>query len=152
MAETISAFSGKHAFLSNFAAARFQFTDGITYPTAEHAFQAQKTALIADRLRLATLPTAQDAKAYGRGVTLIEGWDTVRKRVMHEVVLAKFWELPELAAQLEATGDALLTEGNKWHDNYWGDCRCRNRMACDGPGLNHLGRILVSVRDLIRED
>lgn len=44
--------------------------------------------------------------------------------------------------RLLATGSAELIEGNVWNDTFWGVCR--------GRGQNHLGRILMEVRDGLR--
>jgi predicted NAD-dependent protein-ADP-ribosyltransferase YbiA (DUF1768 family) len=65
------------------------------------------------------------------------------------LVLRKFLDHPELAAELLETGEALLIEGNTWHDQIWGDCRC-GRPECAEPGLNLLGQILMSVREMVR--
>ena len=35
-----------------------------------------------------------------------------------------------------------LIEGNVWNDTFWG--------VCNGKGHNHLGKILMKVRDEIR--
>ena len=43
------------------------------------------------------------------------------------------------------TGELVLEEGNTWHDTFWGV------DAKTGEGLNHLGRILMKVRDELRE-
>ena len=40
---------------------------------------------------------------------------------------------------LLATGEEYLVEGNTWGDKYWG--------VCGGIGLNHLGKLLMQVRD-----
>ena len=46
---------------------------------------------------------------------------------------------------LLATGDAKIVEGNTWGDVFWG--------VCNGVGENHLGEILMKVRqDLFDED
>lgn len=43
-------------------------------------------------------------------------------------------------------------EGNVWHDQHWGDCRCNRlalplrREACAERGANHLGRLLMELR------
>lgn len=147
----IAEFSGAWAFLSNFHQSPVVLDDGLSYPSAEHAFQAQKTGNISERMSILHCRTARDAKAAGRKVTLIDDWDGVRKRVMLDVVMAKFWQRPELADALCGTGSAVLVEGNRWHDNYWGDCHC-GRPACERPGSNYLGRILMSVRLVLRED
>lgn len=148
----IRQFTGPWVFLSNFYPATVRAgDDGLTYPTAEHAYQAQKTGNIAERLAILHCPTGRDAKTAGRKVTLIDDWDGVRKRVMSDVVMAKFWQNPDLASRLCATGDAPLSEGNWWHDQFWGDCNC-GRPSCAQPGRNYLGHILAWVRLVLRED
>jgi predicted NAD-dependent protein-ADP-ribosyltransferase YbiA (DUF1768 family) len=49
-----------------------------------------------------------------------------------------------LARQLLDTHGVLLVEGNTWHDQVWGSCRCDDH--CDTPGGNALGVILMAVR------
>jgi predicted NAD-dependent protein-ADP-ribosyltransferase YbiA (DUF1768 family) len=44
---------------------------------------------------------------------------------------------------LLSTGDMELTEGNWWHDNFYGSCSC---VKCGGKGQNNLGKILMDVR------
>ena len=70
---------------------------------------------------------------------------------MREVVICKFMQNPDLMKKLLATGDAKLVEGNTWHDNYWGICRCGSRDKC-GTGSNMLGKILMQVRDTYRSN
>jgi ribA/ribD-fused uncharacterized protein len=147
----IREFTGAYSFLSNFSPSPVVLDDGLSYPTAEHAFQAQKTGNITERMAIRRCRTARDAKAAGRKVALIDDWDSTRTRVMSDVVMAKFWQNPELARALTATGNAVLVEGNYWHDNFWGSCWCE-RPACAEPGLNYLGQILVWARAVLRED
>lgn len=151
MGDMIREFTGVYTFLSNFSPSPVVLDDGLSYPTAEHAFQAQKTGNISERMRILHCRTARDAKAAGRKVALIDDWDSVRKRVMSEVVMAKFWQNPELAGKLTGTGDALLVEGNWWHDNYWGSCWCKRPPCFEEPGLNYLGQILIWARAVLRE-
>jgi predicted NAD-dependent protein-ADP-ribosyltransferase YbiA (DUF1768 family) len=49
------------------------------------------------------------------------------------------WNLRD---RLLNTGDAILIEGNTWHDTYWGHCIC---PRCHG-GANFLGILLTQVR------
>lgn len=146
-AAAVSSFTGEHSFLSNFWACHVPYA-GYGYPSAEHAYQAAKTVLPAERRRIAACETPGAAKRAGRSLALRPDWEQLKKRVMLAVVLSKFQENPELAEQLAATGDAPLAEGNHWHDNFWGDCRC-GRQACREPGLNALGRCLETVRFLL---
>jgi hypothetical protein len=148
MAKEITQFRGEWRYLSNFWPDSIVF-GGIEYPTAEHAFQAQKTLTVDIRRDIAGLASPGAAKRYGRTVALRADWEQVKKRAMLMVVLAKFIQNPDLAAQLVATEDAYLEEGNTWHDNFWGSCGCPAHI---GEGLNYLGRILMMVRDIVRVD
>ncbi len=142
---TIMQFRGAWAFLSNFQPAVLDW-EGITYPTSEHAFNAGKTTDEDARRWIAVAPTPREAKRRGRAVQLRPGWDErVRFEVMADVLRAKFACRPERVAALVGTGDAVLVEGNTWHDNVWGDCHC-GRPACAGAGANHLGRLLMELR------
>jgi ribA/ribD-fused uncharacterized protein len=150
--QAIGTFDGPYAFLSNFCPSPITgLGDGITYPTAEHAFQAQKTPEIDVRRRIAAYNLPGAAKQAGRQVNLRSDWERIKKQVMLRVVLAKFARNPDLSRQLAATGHAVLVEGNTWHDNYWGDCHC-GRPKCAEPGLNYLGSILMAARLVLRED
>jgi len=45
--------------------------------------------------------------------------------------------------RLLATGDQELIEGNTWGDRFWG--------VCDGEGQNQLGRLLMELRNELRD-
>lgn len=148
----IDDFRGRWAFLSNFHPAALVW-QGITYPTSEHAFNAGKSLSVETRQWIAAAPTPREGKARGRRVPLRPGWDQrIRYEVMASVLRAKFCARPERVTALLSTGDALLVEGNVWHDQHWGDCRCNRlgpplrREACAGQGANHLGRMLMELR------
>src|SRR5688572_20227789 len=67
-APKISEFQGQYRFLSNFYPATVVF-EGITYPTAEHAYQSAKTTKMSERRRIAQLATPADAKREGRALS-----------------------------------------------------------------------------------
>jgi ribA/ribD-fused uncharacterized protein len=97
---------------------------------------------------IAAAPTPGKAKRLGRQATLRDDWEQDKMNVM-EAALRKKFAIPELREKLLATGDAWLEEGNYWHDNFWGVCHC---LKCqDEMGWNHLGKILMKIRDEIRE-
>ena len=148
----ITQFRGAWSFLSNFHPAVLTW-EGITYPTSEHAFNAGKTLDQATRREIADAPTPQQAKAMGRLVKLRPLWDaSVRYQVMEDVLWAKFTCHPGRIAALLGTGDAHLIEGNTWHDQHWGDCHC-GLPKCARPGDNHLGWMLIALREtLARND
>lgn len=140
--QRITEFRGAWGFLSNFYQSPVTI-DKITYPSGEHAFQAAKTDDHASKLRIQSAATSQQAKALGRQVRLVPGWEEWRRYdAMQEVVAAKFNPAGDLADRLMSTGCAVLIEGNTWHDNTWGSCLCGR---CNG-GHNLLGWMLMKQR------
>lgn len=141
--ETIDCFSDKYEFLSNFYPCEITMPDGIVYPTAEHAFQAQKTLDLDKRREIAALSTPGKAKRTGRKLRLRDDWEDIKYNVMITALWHKF-HVPELKEKLIDTNGKVLIEGNTWHDNYWGNCtcdRCKNIK-----GKNHLGMSLMRLR------
>ena len=134
----ITKFQGPTRWLSNFEYVFVRMSDGITYPSTEHAFQAQKTLDMGERSRIASLQTPRQAKDAGQLVELRADWETVKFDVMLEATRRKFERSRRHRQLLIETGDAELIEGNTWGDTIWG--------VCDGVGENHLGRILMKVR------
>lgn len=147
MTDSIDSFTGDHAFLSNFFAARIDY-EGVYYATSEHAYQATKTMFRTWRTKIAQAPTPHLAKKLGRKVPLRHDWPMVKVPVMRAVVRAKFTQHPELGKMLSATGDVQLIEGNTWNDAFWG---CIRDQAGDWKGQNWLGRILMEVREELRK-
>ncbi len=131
-------FRGKYAFLSNMYEAPFTW-DGRPYRNSEAAFQSAKTLDPAERDRFSVMPGAT-AKREGKKVALRRDWEAVKDDIMEEVVRGKFLQNPELLRLLLDTGDTELTEGNRWHDTYWGV------DIFSGQGLNRLGEILMKLR------
>lgn len=122
----------------------------------EREYQAAKAAREEDAALILACekPFGPDGcKKLGRSVELRPDWDQVKFQVMTRLVMAKFKDHPELAEGLLATRDDLLVEGNTWHDNIWGDCRCNrpDHPECKEPGLNWLGQILMCVREALRQ-
>jgi ribA/ribD-fused uncharacterized protein len=140
----IDSFGEKHSFLSNF----FRHKDKIFYDyeywvTAEHAYQAAKSFNPKDKAAIFGCKTPGDAKRRGKRVKMRIGWGQSKRGVMLEIIRAKF-KNPQLRGLLLATGDAELIEGNTHGDKYWG--------VCGGEGENHLGQILMQVREEIRTE
>ena len=135
---TIHCFRNEYRFLSNFWEAPVTYK-GITYPSGEAAFQAQKCLTEEEKLLFTTL-RSYEAKRCGRHVPLRPDWENVKLSIMEGVVRAKFTQNEELKQLLLATGDQVLEEGNTWGDVFWGvDAKSRK-------GSNHLGRILMRIR------
>lgn len=142
--DLITSFKGRNYFLSNFSKSKIEY-DGYTYENAEAAFHAQKN----DSSTYKHLMQFQDpstAKKEGRRVKLREDWEEVKDDIMYQVVKAKFTQNELLKKKLISTKDAMLIEGNTWHDNYWGVCLCNKCNERKAEGFNKLGEILMKVR------
>jgi len=133
----IDHFHGEYRFLSNFFAAPVAMY-GLLYPTTEHAFQAAKSLDPNERERIRLTKTPGQAKRMGRSVTLRPDWNEFRLIAMRELLRRKF-AIPYLREHLVATHPQTLVEGNTWGDRFWG--------VCDRKGENHLGRLLVEIRE-----
>lgn len=133
----ITCFKEEWVFLSNFFPCNVEF-EGIVFPSSEHAFQAAKTLDLDRRREIAALGTAGKAKRAGRQSKIRDDWDDIRIDVMRKILVAKFSD-PELRRLLDATKPLELIEGNNWGDRFWG--------AVGGKGNNHLGKLLMSIRD-----
>ena len=144
----ISCFDKEWAFLSNFYESEIEF-EGIVYPTNEHFFQAMKTLDIDERRAIANALTPGKAKRMGRRVTLRSDWEEVKEEVMFLSLCLKFAD-DQLADWLLETGDEELVEGTTWHDNEWGNCTCEKCKNI--PGKNKLGKLLMKVRGMIKEE
>lgn len=137
---TINSFNEEYQFLSNFFPVTV-FLDGEYYPSVEHAYQAAKTDNQYERERIRGMKTPGQAKRAGRHLMLRHDWEDVKLNVMHDLLRQKFSH-GVLQDRLLATGDEKLVEGNTWKDYFWG--------VCNGIGQNHLGVLLMRVRDEIR--
>lgn len=132
----IDSFQGEHKFLSNF----FIEPD---HTHVEGEYQATKTNDPSERAKFLTM-TPSAAKRYGQRVKLRTDldWENFKLVLMAEFVAQKFHDHRDLKERLLATEDHELVEGNYWGDCYWGVCR--------GKGENHLGKILMIVRESLR--
>ena len=136
---SITDFSGEYEFLSNFYEVSIEY-NGLTYGSTEAAFQAQKCMTDEERAAFTEYRPSK-SKREGKRVKLRSDWEDVKTGIMEEVVRAKFTQHEELAQRLVDTGEKILVEGNDWGDVFWGvDTRT-------GEGDNHLGKILMKVRE-----
>lgn len=143
----INHFRDAHFFLSNFYESPCKF-EGLMFGSVEAAFQAAKVLDIETRRKF-TMLSPSEAKKLGRQVELRPDWEEVKDRIMFDCVLSKFTETGHLAIALRDTGDAILTEGNTWCDNYWGICGCAKCRKARVVGKNQLGITLMQVRKVL---
>lgn len=137
--------TAEYGELSNFAPYPITLK-GKRWPTSEHYFQAQKFASKRDQeeVRGANTPMIAARMGRDRKRKLRRDWERVKIGVMREAVEAKFRQHDDLRALLLATGDAKLVEHTD-NDDFWGD-------GGDGSGRNELGRILMAVREALRDE
>jgi ribA/ribD-fused uncharacterized protein len=133
----IDSFSGEFRFLSNFYPSPVTF-DGLRYPSVENAYQASKTLDRVQRQAFVNVSPGE-AKRLGQALPLRKDWEQVKLKIMEILLLKKFTPGTDLAFQLLGTGNRQLIEGNHWGDRFWG--------MCGGRGENHLGLLLMEIRD-----
>jgi len=136
----IRGFRGRYRWLSNFWPASVTL-DGIVFGSVEHAYQSAKTLEVDQRRIIGGLATPGQAKRYGRKLKVRDDWDETKLAVMEDLLRQKYAHA-DLRQKLLDTGDAYLEEKNAWQDFFWG--------VCDGKGENHLGRLLMKIRDELR--
>jgi ribA/ribD-fused uncharacterized protein len=136
-------FKGEYRFLSNFWPAMVSGPGGRVYPTVEHAYQASKSLDPSVWSEVRALPGAGSAKNYGRHIDVRPDWNAVRLGIMESLLRQKFAPGSELAARLVAI-DGTIEEGNSWGDTFWGI------SLHTFEGENHLGRLLMDIRDELR--
>jgi ribA/ribD-fused uncharacterized protein len=142
----ITFYSTKDAYgeFSNFTPFPFVL-DGMEWPTSEHYFQAQKFDDDAYREKIRTTKSPMIAARLGRSrkVPIRPDWESVKIDVMRRAVAAKINAHEELRELLLSTGNEELIE-DAARDSFWG-------CGVDGSGQNWLGRILMAIRDELRE-
>ncbi len=117
--------------------------EDLTFRCTEAAFQALRCESHSDTVEFTPLDGHSSWQLAQRKK---EAQKILRNRerdlaVMKEVVLAKFSQSEELKDQLLATQCAYLVERSRKTDKFWGD------GLQDGIGENHLGIILMEVRE-----
>jgi ribA/ribD-fused uncharacterized protein len=136
-------FKGGYRFLSNFYPAQVQGPGRYLYPTVEHAYQAMKSTRERDWKLILECGTPGSAKYFGRRVELRPRWDHIKLEMMEKLLRRKFSPRSDLLVNL-CRIDGRIEEGNYWRDTYWGvDLKT-------GEGYNHLGRLLMKIRDEYR--
>lgn len=129
---------------SNFSAHGFEI-DGKYWRTSEHYFQAQKFVGTAHEEQIRLTPSPKIAASMGRSRKrpLRPDWESVKDTIMQQAVLKKFETHTDIREILLATGEEEIVE-NAPSDYYWG-------CGADGSGQNKLGKILMEVREILRE-
>lgn len=141
----IDNFRGGYCWLSNSHPCLIVHND-IPFDSVEHAYQHAKFEDGYVRLAIRLARTAWVAKAEARRAEKAglrrPDWEEVKLAVMLDLLRIKFTAHTDLQTRLLATGERELIEGNSWGDTFWG--------VCQGKGSNHLGRLLMQVREELR--
>ena len=152
----INRFEGRWNFLSNFYPCEIEY-QGILYKSVEAFYVAQKCKndqmingvyyTSADfKEMISKMINAGSVKKLGKKIKVRSDWDEKKLEFMNWGIREKF-KKEELKDLLLSTENLELIEGNYWHDNFYGSCYCEK---CGNKGKNHLGKILMKVRDELR--
>lgn len=137
----MASFRGEKYFLSNMYPCPVTIKikgELITFKSSESVFQALRSP---DRLKEFIPLNGFEAKKHAKSCARRADWFDVSLDVMMYALRCKFTQNPDLAAKLMALeGD--IVEVNEWHDTFWG--------VCNGVGENHLGKLLMQLRDELR--
>ena len=144
--ETINFYSVNDAYgeLSNFAYYDIKI-DGTVWQTVEHYFQAQKFTDKAyqKKIRSASSPMLAAQLGRDRKQKLRKDWESAKVNIMRTALIAKFSQHTNLEELLLSTEYSKLVEHTP-NDSFWGD-------GGNGKGKNMLGRLLMQIRDDIKE-
>lgn len=130
-----------YEWLSNFYYSPIVDKKHAIWPTAEHAYQGQKTVDPEWRTAIRKALTPARARRLGDTCPLRPDWDKVKKDLMFKILKAKFLQNDELRQRLFNTGGEALVHEAPW-DSYWGNGT--------GDGRNELGKMLMKIRDQLR--
>ena len=137
--DVINRFKGEFDFLSN----RFPchiLWEGLEYRSAQAAFQASKCQYENERKVYAGCSTDK-AILKGKDLTPYMGWEEAQLGIMESILRAKFEQNPSLMQKLADTENCVLLNGNNKQETFWGV------DLYSWIGENHLGRIIMNIRD-----
>jgi ribA/ribD-fused uncharacterized protein len=133
------------SLLSGYSRHGFEL-DGDFWPSLEHYYQGMKFEQ--GDLRIAIRDADHPAKAAKLAVKNKKGmrkdWKKVKETFMTRGLYIKCRTHPDVAETLLNTGDKKIVETSQF-DYYWGCGR-------DGRGHNTYGKVLMAVRDKLREE
>lgn len=139
--------SDPYGCFSNFSLHPIQ-VEGLYWQTVEHYYQAQKfvgteNERLIQVIRDAQTPMAAAQIGRDRTLKLRFDWEQVKQQVMRQGVLTKFLTHSDIQEILLSSDEELIVEDSPT-DYYWG-------CGQDKTGQNQLGKILMSVRQEIRQ-
>lgn len=117
-----------------------------TFSTVEHYYQAMKFYASDERFKaILALQNPDDARLLTKTpeykINRRPNFDENKFKIMEDGMRAKFAQNPKATELLKSTGDAVLIKS------------CEVCYKCgfgEGSGFNHMGKILMQIRDEIR--
>lgn len=145
--KTQKGFREEYSFLSNFTyfETPMKYRD-LMFPSNEHFYQAMKFNKESIHRKEISNHPSKGLKKYVNSLKSEwrKDWDSVKLDVMLYGLRYKFSPYnPILRQKLIDTKDTELVEFNWWNDKFFGVC------LKTGEGENHLGRLLMQVREEI---
>lgn len=156
----IKGFTGEFFFLSNFfvrkqSSGLYYISDNqlgdeiidsalVDGNSVEQLFQASKTLNKEAQKEFLECFTPMQARRIGVKVDTVKNWESKQLSVMERLITDKFSQNFDLKLKLVSLQDYNFINYNPIGDTYWG--------VYEDSGENHLGKILMRVRDnIIRE-
>lgn len=161
--EPVFFFSGNPALnaqkeFSNMHEASIQ-VDGITFPTVEHYFQWSKAKMFGDvdiQNKILKTASPKSVKSYGKKVKGFQddAWNEKKDSIMRTAVKAKLMQHPDILKKLRETGTRPIAEADP-RGKYWGIGTSADTSKAKDPsrwpGKNVMGKILMELRDELKE-
>ena len=137
----ITEFKGEYLFLSNFYLSEVEY-NGLFFQNAEAAFQSSKIKSKNIRKKFSKMNPIQ-AKLVGEKIeATTENWEELKFDIMEKICYNKFTSNKVLKNKLLETKDKELINNNTRGDTIWG--------ISNGVGENHLGKILMKIREELK--
>ena len=149
------AFYSVNCYLSNFYPCELYFRDQ-RFTSLEQAYQCTKAEICENRAAYQAILKAETPalmKAIGKEIQTNDHWEKIKLRAMEDLIYAKFKQNKTLYYSLMNTRPMDLIEATL--DKYWGaNCTLGSVALQEGSweGLNHLGRLLMKVRDYFAKE
>lgn len=146
----VIAFQSPHSPLSNLYIAPLK-RNGITYQSAEHAFQHAKAVHCKEYVLARAIlnePNPFDAMAIGKRVDITDDWPDCQLNVMSKILQAKLEQVPAFSSALKSSEKHHLVENTR--SLFWGAGTPYNSDKIFDrtyPGKNKLGLLLEEIRE-----
>lgn len=135
--------------LCNFSAFTVVMDGGITYPTSEHAYQAQRYIRSGDKDIARFIRDASSAHeayqiAQDNKHLALASWQDEKFDVMKKILFLKVNQHPYVMQKLMETGNRIIIE-DSWRDDVWG-------WGPNKDGQNLLGCLWMEIREELKQE